>query len=155
MGQAGIIPSIPSTSRSGTFTTPSTSQSVTNTSTPSTSQSTTSSVIPSTSQSTNSSVTASTSPLANYLVRPVPVTPKLGKTSQSVSGARVLTSADSLRFLEEKALKKKQEEEEKEKRKQEREQKQKKNKREKLNSKLNVKRRDNVRRSWSNLKRNM
>jgi len=76
MGQAGIIPSTPSTSLSGTFTTPSTSQSVTNPSTPSTSQSTTSSVTPSTSQSTNSSVTASTSPLANYLVRPVPVTPK-------------------------------------------------------------------------------
>jgi len=49
----------------------------------------------------------------------------LRKSSQTVSGARVLTSADSLRFLEEKALKKKQEEEEKEKRKQEREQKRK------------------------------
>jgi len=74
-----------------------------------------SSVTPSTSRSTKSSVTASTSPLANYLVRPVPVTPKSRKSSQTVSGARVLTSADSMRILEKKALKKKQEEEEKEK----------------------------------------
>ena len=71
----------------------------------------------------NSLLTASTSSLESYLVRPSSCYPKVKKSSQTVSGAGVLTSTDSLRFLEEKALKKKQEEEEKEKRKQEREKK--------------------------------
>ena len=113
-------------STSSSETSPSTSamsQTGTIPSTPSTSQSVTNSATPSTSQSGITSTTPSTSPLTNHLVRPVPVIPKSRKSSQTVSGARVLTSADSLRFLEEKALKNKQEEEEKERRMQEREQK--------------------------------
>ena len=128
-------------STSSSETSPSTSamsQTGTIPSTPSTSQSVTNSATPSTSQSGISTTTPSTSPLTNHLVRPVSVIPKSRKSSQTVSGARVLTSADSLRFLEEKALKKKQEEEEKERRKQEREQKWKK-KEEELKRKAELK----------------
>ena len=59
------------------------------------------------------------SPLTRYLVMPVIPTSKSKPNSRRAAGARVLTSADSLRILQEKAQEKRKKEEEKQRQKEE------------------------------------
>ena len=70
------------------------------------------------SMSSGSHTKPSASPLTNYLIKPV--IPER-KSFQREAGARVLTNEDSVRLLEQKALKKQKEQEEKEQRKKDRE----------------------------------
>ena len=68
--------------------------------------------------------TPSVSPLAEFLVYPTPVRKTKAKAATCTKSARVLTSAESRAFLEEKDRKKKEQEEEKARRKREREERQ-------------------------------